>query len=67
MTISELIDQAGGPRAVAKRLHYTLSTVRNWKYGYRLPGSAGRLRSDLCRMAGVTMEDVSWELERDKT
>ena len=61
LTLRQVIEAAGGILVVAQRLNYGHSGVTRWFYGSRCPPKQGRIRADLCRLAGVKMDDVSWQ------
>jgi hypothetical protein len=60
MTIRQAIEAAGGILVVAKKLNYSHKTVECWLYGSRGIHKAGRLRSDLARLAGVSVDAIEW-------
>ena len=61
LTLRQVIERAGGILVVAQKLNYGHAGVTRWYYGSRCPLKSGRIRADLCRLAGVSMENVLWK------
>jgi len=63
MTIRQLVgDITLNDAALAVKLDVSPMTVYRWRKGRKVPTPA--MRKVLCRLAGVSIEDVTWERTR---